>query len=77
MDALKWCQIEADESPVCDALMVLSPSERKAIYQKYIALLIDKGKAYYAFDSAEELELHGIRLKESGGLNTAPTTGTI
>ena len=69
LDALKWCQIEADESPVCDAAHgPYRQSERKAIYQKYIALLIDKGKAYYAFDSVEELRIaRGKAEKESGG----------
>ena len=32
-------------------------SERKDIYQDYIRKLIEKGKAYYAFDSKEALEL--------------------
>ena len=61
--------IEADESPVCDAAHgPYRQSERKAIYQKYIALLIDKGKAYYAFDSAEELRIARDKAeKESGG----------
>ena len=41
LDALKWCNIEADESPVCDAAHgPYRQSERKAIYQKYIRLLL-------------------------------------
>ena len=69
LDALKWCNIEADESPVCDAAHgPYRQSERKAIYQKYIRLLIEKGKAYYAFDSAEELITARKKAeKESGG----------
>ncbi len=31
-------------------------SERKAIYQKHAQTLIDSGRAYYAFDTPEELE---------------------
>ena len=31
-------------------------SERRDIYKKYVEQLLDSGKAYYAFDSAEELE---------------------
>ena len=30
-------------------------SERKEIYKKYIDILIKKGKAYYAFDTTEDL----------------------
>lgn len=69
LDALKWCNIEADESPVCDAAHgPYRQSERKAIYQKYIHLLIAKGKAYYAFDSAEELNIAREKAeKKSGG----------
>lgn len=69
LDALKWCNIEADESPICVAAHgPYRQSERKAIYQKYIHLLIEKGKAYYAFDSAEELNIAREKAeKESGG----------
>ncbi len=31
-------------------------SERRDIYKKYVEQLLESGKAYYAFDSAEELE---------------------
>jgi glutamyl-tRNA synthetase len=31
-------------------------SERRDIYKKYVQILLDKGKAYYAFDTPEELE---------------------
>lgn len=31
-------------------------SERKDIYKKYVELLIEEGKAYYAFDTPEELD---------------------
>jgi glutamyl-tRNA synthetase len=31
-------------------------SERREIYKKYVQILLDKGKAYYAFDTPEELE---------------------
>lgn len=69
LDALKWCQIEADESPVSIAAHgPYRQSERKAIYQNYIHLLIEKGKAYYAFDSAEELRIARDKdEKETGG----------
>lgn len=31
-------------------------SERKEIYKKYVKILLDSGKAYYAFDTPEELQ---------------------
>ena len=40
-------------------------SERKELYQKYAQQLIDGGKAYYAFDTPEELEAMRQRLKEA------------
>ena len=69
LDALKWCNIEADESPVCNASHgPYRQSERKKIYQKYIQLLIEKGKAYYAFDTSEELTFAREEAeKKSGG----------
>lgn len=40
-------------------------SERRALYQKYAQQLIDEGKAYYAFDTSEELDAMRQRLKEA------------
>jgi len=55
--SLEWCGIEIDES-------VMNPgeygpyrqSDRRKIYEKYISELVELGKAYYAFDTPEELE---------------------
>ena len=66
-DALVWAGIDYDEGP--DKNELYGPyrqSERKEIYQKYIQQLIDNGWAYYAFDTAEELEAMRERLKKSG-----------
>ena len=41
-------------------------SERNDVYKKHILSLIEKGKAYYAFDSAEELEWHRDDHKKKG-----------
>ena len=50
LKCLSWCGIDIDEGPY-------RQSERKSLYQKYISLLIEKGNAYFAFDSEEELKI--------------------
>ena len=56
MEALNWSKLVPDESPVHPGMFgPYRQSERKKIYNKYIKELIDKGKAYYAFDSPEAL----------------------
>ena len=40
-------------------------SERVEIYQKYAQQLVEEDKAYYAFDTAEELQAMRDRLKEA------------
>ncbi len=58
IEALNWSGLQPDESPVTPGeLGPYRQSERKNIYQKYIEKLIDKGQAYYAFDTAEELSV--------------------
>ncbi len=57
MDALRWCGLEWDEGP--DKGGPFAPyrqSERKELYLKHAMRLIDNGRAYYAFDTTEELE---------------------
>jgi len=57
IESLKWCGIEIDEGVgIGGPHEPYRQSERKEIYKKYIQILIDKGLAYYAFDTAEELE---------------------
>ncbi|MGB6153467.1 MAG: glutamate--tRNA ligase [Pricia sp.] len=59
IDALDWCGIPYDEGPGRDGgFGPYRQSERKNQYQKYAQELIDKGKAYYAFDTAEALDGH-------------------
>jgi glutamyl-tRNA synthetase len=54
--ALEWCGIEVDESPKKGGEYgPYRQSERKDIYQKYVQQLVDNGRAYYAFDTAEDL----------------------
>lgn len=59
IDALSWCNIPFDEGPnKNEKFGPYRQSERKEIYKKYAEELIAKGKAYYAFDTAEELDFH-------------------
>jgi glutamyl-tRNA synthetase len=59
IEALNWCGIPFDEGPGKDGgFGPYRQSERKSIYKKYAEELIEKGKAYYAFDSSEELDFH-------------------
>ena len=50
-DSLSWIGIKFDEEP-------FKQSERTDIYKKHIELLVEGGRAYYAFDSHEELGGH-------------------
>ncbi|MEI8279280.1 MAG: glutamate--tRNA ligase [Bacteroidota bacterium] len=64
VNCLKWCGLEPDESPEKGGPFApYRQSERKAIYQQYAQQLIASGHAYYAFDTAEELEHMRIHLK--------------
>lgn len=57
IDSLKWLNLIPDEGVGFGGdYGSYKQSERKEIYRKYIDELIAKGKAYYAFDTAEELD---------------------
>ena len=56
-DTFDWLGIEFDESPrKGGSYGPYKQSERKDIYRKYYQELIDKGLAYYAFDTSESLD---------------------
>lgn len=56
-DCLKWCGLEPDESTQKPGEYgPYRQSERKELYRKYAEELVKQGHAYYAFDTAEELE---------------------
>ena len=56
-ECLKWAQIEPDESPLhAGSYGPYRQSERLHMYQEYVQKLIENGRAYYAFDTAEELD---------------------
>lgn len=64
MNCLEWCGISPDESPVHGgAYSPYRQSERKDLYKQYALQLIADGHAYYAFDTAEELEQMRIQKK--------------
>ena len=67
IEALRWCGIYPDEGVDAAGNVVCSPSERhphapyrqsqrRGIYRQYAEQLVDSGHAYYAFDTAAELE---------------------
>ena len=67
IEALRWCGIYPDEGVDAAGNVVETPSEqhphapyrqsqRRGIYRKYAEQLVASGNAYYAFDTAEELE---------------------
>ena len=68
IEALRWCGIIPDEGvDMATGKVVETPSERhphapyrqsqrKPIYRQYAEQLVAAGKAYYAFDSAEDLD---------------------
>jgi glutamyl-tRNA synthetase len=58
-EALNWSGIPFDEGLGKDGgYGPYRQSERSHLYQKYAEQLINSGRAYFAFDSAEELERH-------------------
>jgi glutamyl-tRNA synthetase, bacterial family len=67
IESLRWCGIFPDEGVTPDGKVVetASPehphapyrqSQRRSIYRQYAEQLVASGHAYYAFDTAEELE---------------------
>lgn len=56
IDSFKWCGIEFDEGVTAGGEYgPYIQSERKQIYSQYAEMLINNGHAYYAFDTAGEL----------------------
>ncbi|MCT4700240.1 glutamate--tRNA ligase [Tenacibaculum haliotis] len=67
IDALKWCNIPFDEGPGNNEKFgPYRQSERKELYKKYAIELIEKGWAYYAFDTAEALDAQRKNDEENG-----------
>ena len=67
IDALNWCNIPFDEGPgKNEQFGPYRQSERKHLYKQYVDELIKKGKAYYCFDTPEELDFHRKDHEEKG-----------
>ncbi len=69
-EALGWLGLHPDEG--VDEGGNHAPyrqSERKETYKQHVQKLLDEGKAYYAFDTPEELEVMREKLKEAGMAN--------
>ena len=67
IDALEWCNIPFDEGPnKNEKFGPYRQSERKDLYKKYANELLNKGLAYYAFDTSEQLDAHRKEHEEQG-----------
>lgn len=70
VESLKWVGISFDEGVhVGGPDAPYRQSERKEMYRQYAEMLVEKGYAYYAFDSSEELELIREKMKAAGNAN--------
>ena len=67
IDSLQWLGLEFDESPAKGGEFgPYRQSERKSLYKQYTDELIANGKAYYAFDSADDLAKMRERYEAEG-----------
>ena len=77
IEALRWCGIVPDEGVDADGKVVETASEkhphapyrqsqRRPIYRQYAEQLVRAGWAYYAFDSAEELNARREAAEKEG-----------
>ncbi len=67
IDALNWCNIPFDEGPgINEKFGPYRQSERKDIYKKHVEILLKNKKAYYAFDTSEELDNHRKNHEKEG-----------
>ena len=64
IESLRWLGIEIDEGTGTDNQPYgpYRQSERRDLYREYVQKLIDAGKAYYAFDTVEELDSARARI---------------
>ena len=76
IEALSWCGIEIEEGVSQGGPHEpYRQSERKAMYRQYAERLVERGHAYYAFDTAEELE--AMRKKLEAAKVAAPQYNAI
>ena len=90
IESLRWCGILPDEgldasgklAELADERNPHAPyrqSQRRGIYRKYAEQLVEGGYAYYAFDTAEELEKERSTAEASGQtfIYNAATRGSL
>ncbi|MDA3840214.1 MAG: glutamate--tRNA ligase [Patescibacteria group bacterium] len=64
IESLKWCGIKIDEGVEQGGPYgPYRQSDRKTLYKEFSDKLVNSGNAYYAFDTADELEAMRERLK--------------
>ena len=67
LNSLDWCGLKFHEGPHLKGQHgPYRQSERKELYKLYVDKLIASGKAYYAFDSEQELDDMRVNLKKAG-----------
>ena len=70
IESLKWCHILPDEGQGFGGNYgPYRQSERMSIYRKYADQLVESGNAYYAFDTAEDLDRMREMAKQAGTAN--------
>ena len=67
LEALEWLGISPDETiGKNEKFGPYRQSERKLLYKQYADILINSGWAYFAFDTAESLDLHRKQHEDQG-----------
>jgi glutamyl-tRNA synthetase len=67
MEALDWCGIKVDEGPrEGGPFAPYRQSERGELYRQYAEYLLENSKAYYAFDTPEELDQARAKAEQNG-----------
>jgi glutamyl-tRNA synthetase len=76
MESLDWCGIKVDEGiREGGGFGPYRQSDRKDIYEKYAQMLVEKGDAYFAFDTPEALDKLRTDSEKSG--NTFIYNGSV
>ena len=67
IESLRWAGLNVDEGPERGGPYApYRQSERSELYQQYARRLIEAGRAYYAFDTEQEIEGMRARLLQAG-----------
>ena len=67
LESLSWCGLDPDEGPgIGGGYGPYRQSERKELYGAFIQQLLESNHAYYAFDTAQELDEMRANMRASG-----------